>query len=162
MCSFGKVRLNSVLSIPKYPVQLQTHEGIDEFTQRRIRQRVLYFILNDRHPIILPEAMGVHPVLVRTPPLDIHKHLRKVPALNFTLPGERDAKEMQPVLDVCPFTEVDGVRCHHLKPEFWRGNSFQIGCLRKEGKDLVTREWKRHGGCQRVYHRRCGVPWRMV
>jgi len=58
--------------------------------------------------MLLPEAMGVYPVLVRTPPLDIHKHLRRVPALNFTLPGERDAKEMQPVLDAGPFAEVDG------------------------------------------------------
>ena len=91
--------------------------------------------------VLLPEAMGMDPVFIRTTPLDIHKLLRRVPALNFGVPGERDAKEMQPVLDACPFAEVDGVRRHHLKPEFWRGKAFQVGCLRKEGEDLVACEW---------------------
>src|SRR5215468_3040777 len=100
--------------------------------------------------MLLPEAMGVYPVLVRTPPLDIHKHLRRVPALYFALPGEGDAKEMQPVLDVCPFTEANGLGRYHLKPEFGRGNPFQVGCLSKEGKDLVPCTWKRHGGGQGV------------
>jgi hypothetical protein len=50
--------------------------------------------------------------------LDIHKYLRRVPALNFALPGEGDAKEMQPVLNACPFAEVDRLRRHNLKPEF--------------------------------------------
>src|SRR5215831_16526183 len=59
--------------------------------------------------------MGVHPMLVRTTPLDIHKHLRRVPALNFALPGERDTKEMQPVLDACPFVKMDGLRRHEYR-----------------------------------------------
>jgi len=31
-CSFEKIRTNGMLPIPKYPVQLQTHEGIHQFT----------------------------------------------------------------------------------------------------------------------------------
>src|SRR5262245_286560 len=108
--------------------------------------------------MLLPEAMGVHPVLVWTTPLDIHKHLRRVPALNFALPGERNTKEMETVLDACPFAEVDGLRRHHLKPQFWRSNLCQVGCVRKEGKDLVTCVWKTHRGDQGVHHKLCCVP----
>jgi hypothetical protein len=97
--------------------------------------------------------MGVHPVFVRTTPLDIHKYLRRVPALNFRLPGEWDTKETKAVIDACPCAELDGLRRHHLKPEFWRGNPCQVGCLRKEGKDLVTRKWKTHRGGQGMHHR---------
>jgi hypothetical protein len=88
--------------------------------------------------MLLSEAMGVHPVLVRTTPLDIHKGLRRVPALNFRLLGERDTKEMEPVIDVCSLAEVQRSGRHHLEPQFWWGNAFQVGCLSKEGKDLVT------------------------
>ena len=152
ICSFEKICLDGLSPIPKDPTQLQTYERIDEFTQRHVRQCVLYLILNERRPILLPEAMGVHPVLVRTTSLDIHKCLRRVSALNFRLPGKRDTKEMQSVLDACLFAEVDGLRRHNLKPQFWRGNPFQVGCLSKEGKDLVTREWKTHRGGQGVHH----------
>jgi hypothetical protein len=79
--------------------------------------------------------MGVHPVLVRTTPLDIHKHLRRVSVLYFAVPGERGAQEMQPVLKVCPCAEVDELQRHPLKPQFWRGNPFQVRCLSKAGKD---------------------------
>src|SRR5262249_42196269 len=142
------------------PVQLETYEGIDQFTQRRIQQRVFYMILNSGYPIILPKAMGVHPVLIRTTSLDIHKLLRRVPALYFRLPGEWDTNEMEPVLNACPCAEMDGLRRHNLKPQFWRGNAFQVRCLSKEGKDLGTREWKTHRGGQYVHHR--GVAFQGV
>ena len=152
-CSCEKVRLNSTLSIPKNSVQLQTDEWIDQFTQRRVWQRVLHLILNGGGAMVLPKTMRMDPVLVWTTPLDIHKHLRRVPALDFALPGEWDPKEMQPVIDTCPFTQMYGLRRHHLKPQFWWGNAFQVGCLSKEGKNLVTWEWKTHRGRQCVYHR---------
>jgi hypothetical protein len=65
--------------------------------------------------------MGVHPVLVRTTPLDIHKCLRRVPVLYFRLPGERDTKEVEPVIEACPFAEVQRSWRHNFEPEFRRG-----------------------------------------
>ena len=106
--------------------------------------------------------MGVHPVLIRTTPLDIHKYLRRVPALHFRLPGERETKETKAVLDACPFAEVNGLGRHNREPEFWRSNPFQVGCLSKEGKDLVTRKRKPHRGGQGVQHRQCCAPWRLL
>ena len=58
--------------------------------------------------------------------------------LNFRLPRQWDTKEMQTVIDACPCAEVQRSWCHNVEPEFWQGNAFQVGCLNKEGKDLVT------------------------
>jgi len=60
-------------------------------------------ILDDCCPILLPEAMRVHSALIGATELDIDKLVRRVPALNLALPGEGDPKEMQAVIDACPF-----------------------------------------------------------
>jgi hypothetical protein len=148
--SFEKISMDGLLPIPKNARELQTHQGIDQFTQRPAWQCVLYLILNDRRSMLLSEAMGMHPVLIGAVPLDIDKLLRRVPALNLALPGEGDPEEMETVLDARPLTEVDGLRRHHLKAEFWRRNALQIGGLSKERKDRITWEWKTHGGGERV------------
>jgi len=94
--------------------------------------------------------MGMDPAFIGATELDIDKRLWRVPALHLALPGEGNAEEMQAVLDTCPLTEVDGVRRHHRKPEFWRRNPLQVGRFSKERKDLVTWERKRHGSGKRV------------
>ena len=137
---------DSLLPIPKNAGELQPHKRIRQFTQWPVWQRVLHLIVNDGDAILLPKAMGMDPAFVGAPQLDIDKLLWRVPALNLTLPGEGDAKEMQAVLDTRPLTEMDGLRCHHLKPKFWWRNALQIGGLSKERKDFVTWEWKRHRG----------------
>ena len=81
--------------------ELQTHQRIHQFTHRPVRQRVLHLILNDSDSMRLPKAMRVDPVFVGATELDIDKLLRRVPALNLTLPGKRDAEEMQAVLRGC-------------------------------------------------------------
>jgi hypothetical protein len=52
--------------------------------------------------------MSVDPVPIGAPELDIDKRLWRMPALNFTLPGEGNAKEMKAVRDTRPLTEMEG------------------------------------------------------
>ena len=101
---FDQISTDSLLAIPKNACELQTHQGIRQFTHRPVWQRVLHLVLYDGGTRLLAEAMRVDPLLVGAAQLDIDKLLGRVPALNLALPGERDAKEMQPVRDARPLT----------------------------------------------------------
>src|SRR5262245_19926438 len=115
---FEQVSTDGLLPIPKNARELQTHQRIHQFTHRPVRQRVLHLILNDGDALCLPEAVGVDPVFVGAPQLDVDKRFRRVPALNLALPGEGDPEEVQAVLDACSLTKVDGLRRYDLKTEF--------------------------------------------
>jgi len=123
-------------AIPKNARELQTYGGRDQFTQRPVWQCVVHLIFNDGGSIFLPEAMGVHPVFVGTTPLDIDKRLRRVPALNLTLPGEGDPKRCQSVLDARPSRRSMGA-ASRSRSRVLRRDALQIGRLSKERKDLA-------------------------
>src|SRR5262249_28531748 len=144
--SIDQISTDGLLPISKNARELQTHQRIHQFPHRPVGQRILHMILDDRGSILLPEAMGMDPAFVGATQLDVDKRLRRVPALNLALPGEWDPEKMETVFNARPLMEVNGVRRHHLKAEFWRCNALQVGGLSKERKHCLAWEWQRHRG----------------
>jgi hypothetical protein len=83
----NKILLDNLLPITKNAVELGLDEWESDLPQRPEGQTVLDLIVNGSPPILLLEAMRVHPELIRTVQLLIHKLPRRVPASNPGLPA---------------------------------------------------------------------------
>jgi len=136
----------------KCALKFCANERKRNFTKRPKRKAIANFVHNCGPAVFLMETVEVHPELVRSAHLLIHKAERRLPYGNPGSPGKRKAIEPQPIVDNRSFAQVKRSRGYDMEAKFGGSNSLKIEGVAKETKNLLPPHWQEHRRFKDVGH----------
>src|SRR5215204_3837418 len=127
------------LPIAEDPLQLSSHQRMEEIAKRPERQPVVHHVLDDCRLPCVVEAMGVSPKAIRTECLLVYESDGWLPVQDTGLPAQRHAEQAQPVIDEGTLLHRDRLGREDPKVQFRRGDVLQVDSIREKGEDLFAR-----------------------
>ena len=143
---------NGSLAKLKNGMKLGAHERQGQFAEGWKRQRVLDAVADARRARVhLVKDVMVHPFSVRAFQLLINKLKRRVPAADSRPPPQRQTVKKDRLVDQSSFIHANRHGREDLEAKGRRSDSHQIGGIRKECKNLPTRDGNDHLNLEQMF-----------
>lgn len=86
------------------------------------------------------KMVGVYPLFIRTPYLNVNKSAGWIPQGDQGEPSEGDTIESQTIIDTGSLTHLNRRRREDSKAKLWGRNSLEVQSVRKESENAGSRE----------------------